>query len=64
MSRFYEENLWADTWPHKEYIYCGKGDNPPPSMDDDDEDIERFIEQSRLAYYREWFSYMKEFEEC
>ena len=57
MSKFYEENLWADTWPHKEYIYCD-------SLDDDDEDIERFIEQSRLAYYREWLSYMKEFEEC
>lgn len=64
MSKFYEENLWVDTWPHKEYIYCDKGANPPPSTDDDDEDIERFIEQGRLAYYQEWFSYMKEFEEC
>lgn len=33
-----------------------------PTMEDDDEAIEEFIEKKRQEYYREWFSYVKDFE--
>lgn len=33
-----------------------------PTMEDDDEAIEGFIERKRQEYYREWFSYVKDFE--
>lgn len=33
-----------------------------PTMEDDDEAIKAFIEKKRQEYYREWFSYVKDFE--
>lgn len=33
-----------------------------PTMEDNDKTIEEFIERKRQEYYREWLSYIKDFE--
>lgn len=42
--------------PPEEYTYDS------PSLEDNDEAIEAYVEKKRQEYYREWFSYIKDFE--
>lgn len=56
MSKRFDEAITRGRLaPPEEYTY------DYPTMEDD-EAIEAFIEKKRQEYYREWFSYVKDFE--
>lgn len=57
MSKRFDEAITRGRLaPPEEYTY------DYPTMEDDDEAIEAFIEKKRQEYYREWFNYVKDFE--
>lgn len=55
-KRFDEAITMGCLVPPEEYTY------DYPTMEDDDEDIEEFIEKKRQEYYWEWFGYVNDFE--